>query len=133
MSQKNGLFGLIVGITAGVAAATAGSLAALKVVNEIKNDSHETTMVSPNEKNYVTVTYGSSDFARGLTLVKVKAESEGNNCDISFLASKDAKMSFNWKDDENFELGITDVKHEKICSVSFEGNEINMKVNSKKD
>ena len=133
MSQKNGLFGLIVGITAGVAAATAGSLAAIKVVNEIKSDSHETTMVSPNEKNYVTVTYGSSDFAKGLTLVKVKAESEGNNCDVSFLASKNAKMSFNWRNDENFELGITDVKHEKICIVSFENNEINMKVNSKKD
>lgn len=133
MSKKNGLFGLILGITAGVAAATAGSLAAMKVVNEIKSDSHETTVVSPNEQNFVTVTYGSSDFAKGLTLVKVKAENESNNCELSFLAGKEAKMSFNWKDDDNFELGITDVKHEKICAVSFEGDEINMKLNAKKD
>ena len=38
MSQKNGLVGLIVGIAAGVVAATAGGFAALKVVHEIKKN-----------------------------------------------------------------------------------------------
>ncbi len=135
MSQKNGtngIVGLIVGITAGVAAATAGGLAALKVLKEIKSDSQETTMVSPNEKNYVTVTCGSSSFARGLTLVKVKAENENDHCEISFLAGKNAKISFNWKDDDNFELGIKDGKLEKVCDVSFEGDEITMKLYAKK-
>ena len=136
MSQKkgtNGIVGMILGITAGVAAATAGGFAAFKVLKEIKNDSQETTMVSPNEKNYVTVTCGSSDFARGLTLVKVKAENENDHCEISFLAGKNAKISFNWKDDNNFELGIGGAKmFEKMCDVSFEGEEIMMKMYAKK-
>ena len=136
MSQKNGtngIVGMILGITAGVAAATAGGFAAFKVLKEIKNDSQETTMVSPNEKNYVTVTCGSSDFARGLTLVKVKAENENNHCEISFLAGKNAKFSFNWKDDNHFELGIAgESLFEKTCDVSFEDEEITMKMHAKK-
>lgn len=132
MSQKNGtngIVGMILGITAGVAAATAGGLAAFKVLSEIKSDSQETTMVSPNEKNYVTVTCGSSHFARGLTLVKIKAENEADHCDFSFLVGKNAKISFNWVDEDNFKLFVGgDGKLQRICDVYFGGEEIIMKL-----
>ena len=135
MAKKNGssgVAGMILGITAGVAAATAGGFAAFKVFQEIKTDSQETTTVSPNEKNYVTVTCGSSHFARGLTLVKVKAENENDHCEVSFLAGKNAKISFNWKDDDSFELGIGGAKLEQICDVSFADDNITMKLYAKK-
>ena len=131
MSQKNGLVGLIVGIAAGVAAATAGGFAALKVVNEIKDDSHETTIVSPNEENLVKLTCGSSSFAKGLTLVKVKAENNTDHCDFSFLVGKNSKISFNWIDDNNCEVYISDNKVKRICNVSF-SEEITMKIYSEK-
>ena len=131
MSQKNGLVGLIVGITAGVAAATAGTLAALKVANEIKDDSHETTIVSPNEENLIKLTCGSSSFAKGLTLIKVKAENSVDHCDFSFLVGKNSKISFNWIDDNNCEVYISDNKIKRICNVSF-AEEIVMKIYAEK-
>ena len=131
MSQRNGLVGLIVGIAAGVAAATAGGLAALKVVNEIKDDSHETTIVSPNEENLVKLTCGSSSFAKGLTLIKVKAENGKDHCDFSFLVGKNSKISFSWIDDNNCEVYISDSKIKRICNVSF-GEEIIMKIYAEK-
>ena len=131
MSQKNGLVGLIVGIAAGVAAATAGGLAALKVANEIKDDSHETTIVSPNEENLVKLTCGSSTFAKGLTLIKVKAENGKEHCDFSFLVGKNSKIAFNWVDDNNCEVFISDSKLKRICNISF-GEEIAMKIYAEK-
>ncbi len=131
MSQKNGLVGLIVGIAAGVAAATAGGFAALKVVNEIKDDSHETTIVSPNEVNLIKLTCGSSSFAKGLTLIKVKAENGEDHCDFSFLVGKNSKISFNWIDDDNCEVYISDSKIKRICSVSF-GEDIVMNIHGEK-
>lgn len=131
MSQKNGLVGLIVGIAAGVAAATAGGLAALKVANEIKDDSHETTIVSPNEENLIKLTCGSSSFAKGLTMIKVKAENSTTHCDFTFLVGKNSKISFNWIDDSNCEVYVSDSKVKRICNVSF-GEEIVMKIYAEK-
>lgn len=131
MSQKNGLVGLIVGITAGVAAATAGSLAAVKVAKEIKEDSHETTIVSPNEDNLIRLICGSSSFAKGLTLIKVKAENGNDHCDFTFMVGKNSKISFNWVDNENCEVYISDNKIKRICNVSF-GEEIVMKIYAEK-
>lgn len=131
MSQKNGLVGLIIGVAAGVAAATAGGLAALKVFNEIKDDSHETTIVSPNEENLIKLTCGTSDFAKGLTLIKVKAENSNDHCDFSFLVGKNSKISFNWTDDNSCDVYISDAKVKRICNVCFDG-EITMKIYSEK-
>ena len=131
MSQKNGLVGLIVGIAAGVVAATAGGFAALKVVHEIKDDSNETTIVSPNEVNLIKLTCGSSSFAKGLTLIKVKAENGEDHCDFSFLVGKNSKISFNWADDDNCNVYISDSKFKRVCSVSF-GENIVMNVHGEK-
>lgn len=132
-NENNGSLGLIVGITAGIAAVAAGSFAAYKIANEIKKDSHETTIISPDERNYVTITCGSSDFARGLTLVKIKAENEKDECNLSFLVGKSAnKISFAWENDDHLEFCIGDGKVKKICSVSFAGEEIEIKLYRKK-
>ncbi len=133
-NTNKGITGMVLGITAGAIAAAASCFAAIKVFQEIKNDNQETTMVSPNEKNYVTVRCGSSHLANGLTLIKVKAENENDNCELSFLAGKSAnKISFNWKDDDHFSFYLGDGKAKKCCDISFEGEEIEIKYYIKKD
>lgn len=131
MLKKTGLVGLIVGVAAGVAAAAAGGLAALKVVNEIKDDFQETTIVSPNGEYLVKVTCGSSTFAKGLTLVKVKAEQGEDHCDFSFLVGKNSKISFSWSDDNNCKICVGDSKSVRVCDVAF-GEEIQMNIYGEK-
>ncbi len=133
-NKTKGTTGLILGVAAGAVAAAASCFAAIKVFQEIKNDNQETTMVSPNEKNYVTVACGSSHLANGLTLIKVSAENENDSCELSFLAGKSAEhISFSWKDDDHFELYLGDGKSKKCCNISFEGEEIEIKYYIKKD
>lgn len=133
-NNKNGVTGLVLGITAGAFAAAASCFAAIKVVQEIKNDNQETTMVSPNEKNFVTVRCGSSHLAKGLTLIKVKAENDKDTCELSFFAGNSAsKISFNWQDDDNFSLYLGGDKGKKCCDISFEGDEIEINYHIKKD
>ncbi len=133
-NKNKGIAGMVIGITAGAIAAAASCVAAAKVIKEIKNDNQETTMISPNEKNFVTVRCGSSHFANGLTLINVKAENENDNCGLSFLAGKDAdKISFNWVDDDHFNFYLGDGKAQKCCDISFDGEEIVMKYYIKKD
>ena len=133
-NNKKGIAGMVIGITTGALAAASACLATIKIVQEIKKDNQETTMVSPNDKNFVTVRCGSSHFANGLTLIHVKAENENDNCELSFLAGKSANsISFNWADDDHFSLLIGDGKTKKCCDISFEGEEINMVYYLKKD
>jgi hypothetical protein len=132
-NQKSGALGLILGIGAGIAAATAAFFTASKVAKEINEDSQSTTIVSPNDKNLVTVTCGSSPFAKGLTLVKVKAEKEGDDCNLSFLAGKSCNISFEWKTDDNIELLVKSGKTVKVCNVNFEGDDIVMLLSLKKN
>ena len=133
-NQKSGALGLILGIGAGIAAATAGFFAASKVVKEINEDSQSTTIVSPNEKNFVTVTCGSSPFAKGLTLVKIKAEKEGeDDCNLSFLTGKACNISFEWKTDDHIEILVKSGKTTKVCDVDFEGEKITIVLSFKKN
>ncbi len=133
-NKNKGVTGMVLGITAGALAAAASCVAAFKVIKEIKNDNQETTMVSPNEKNFVTVRCGSSHFAKGLTLINVKAENENDTCELSFFAGKSAdKISFIWKDDDNFEFYLGEGKAKKCCEISFDGEEIEIKYYIKKD
>ena len=133
--SKNGNLGLILGVTAGAIASAAGCFATVKAVKEIKNDLHEVTLVSPNGKNIVSVNSGSSNFAVGLTYVKLKAENEnGKTCEFSFLAGKNSnKVIFNWKDDEHLEFQLGDAKHKQYCDVSFNEDDIEMKYYLKKN
>ncbi len=133
-NNTKGIAGMVIGITAGALAAAASCFAAFKVIKEIKNDNQETTMVSPNEKNFVTVRCGSSHLAKGLTLIKVKAENEKDHCELSFLTGKSAeRISFSWIDDDHFVLYHGEGKAKKCCDISFEGEEIEIKYYQKKD
>ena len=134
MAKNKGITGMVLGITAGAVAAAASCVAALKIFKEIKNDNQETTMVSPNEKNFVTVTCGSSHFANGLTRINVKAENENDDCELSFLAGKDANhISFNWEDDDHFSFYLGEGAVKRCCDVSFDGEHIAIKHYVKKD
>ncbi|MBR3685983.1 MAG: hypothetical protein IKL66_00695 [Clostridia bacterium] len=125
--KKQGVFGLVAGITMGVAAAVAGGLAAAKVVKEIRSDLDQTDFVSPNGDNVVTIKYGASDFANGLTLVKIQAytENSDDSCDFALLAGKNSgAFSCEWEDNEHFELLVGSRKRKQCCEVDFEGEEI---------
>lgn len=132
-NSKNGVLGLVLGIGAGVAAAAAGFLATNKVAKEINEDSQSTTIVSPNEKNLVTITCGSSPSAKGLTLIKIKAENGEDDCNLNFLTGKSCNISFEWKTDDNLEILVSSGKSTKVCDVNFEGDEINMVLYIKKN
>ncbi len=132
-NNTKGIAGMVIGITTGALAAAAAGFAAVKVVQEIKNDNQETTMVSPNEKNFVTVRCGSSHLAKGLTLIKIKAENDKDSCELSFFTGKSAnKISFNWKDDDNFMFYLGEGKSRKCCDISFEGEDIEINYHLKK-
>lgn len=126
--KKQTVIGLIVGVTLGTAATIAGIITVRKIVKEIKNDLVEESFISPNGDNLVTLTYGSSDFARGLTFIKVRGMSEGGKDDcklIAFAKRKSKLFSAEWADNEHFNLVIGNGKVKQHCDVSFEGRKIN--------
>lgn len=126
--KKQTVIGLIVGVTLGTAATIAGIITVRKIVKEIKNDLVEESFISPNGDNLVTLTYGSSDFARGLTFIKVRGMSEGgkDDCKLIAFAKRNSKLfSAEWADNEHFNLVIGNGKVKQHCDVSFEGRKIN--------
>ena len=112
--------GLVIG-----AAVSAVTVAAVKVAKEIKGDVTKLDFASPDGQNLVGVELGSSSFAKGLTLIKIKAENSlgTDECKFVFLAgSKD--ITCEWKDENNCEIlaGKGKIKH--FCTVCFEGGKI---------
>ena len=133
--SSNGKFGTVVGVVAGALISAVGCLATIKAVKEIKNDLQEVTLVSPNGNNTVVVSRGSSDFAVGLTYIKLKAENEsGKTCEFSFLAGKNSnKVLFDWKDDNHLDFQLGDEKCKQYCDVCFTDDNIAMKYYLKKN
>lgn len=126
--KKQTVIGLIIGITLGTAATIAGIIAVRKIVKEIKNDLEEESFISPNGDNLVTLTYGSSAFAKGLTFIKVRGMSERGKDDcklIAFARNNSELFSTEWVDNEHFNLVIGNGKIKQHCDVSFEGSKIN--------
>ena len=118
---------LIIGVAAGTLAAAAASYVTAKVVKEIKSDLKEVYFVSADGENIVSVTSGSSDFARGLTFIKVKAykKSGGDECKFAFL-SLTGGISCEWKDNENVEFFIGRGKNRPCCEIAFGGDDISL-------
>ena len=132
--KKQTVVGIIIGAALGTAATVAGILVVRKIVKEIKSDLNECIFMSPYGDNVVTVTHGSSKFAKGLTFVKIKAENEKDTCNLNFLTGKSAdSISFNWEDDDHIEICIGENAVKQVCYVSFEGEEIQMTLCAKKD
>ena len=127
--KKTGIVGVVAGIAAGAAAAVAGGMAVARVVKEMKADPQETRIVSPDGNNYVTLSLGVSAFGKGLTLVKVMAQTEGgeDTCKFSFIAGRGAKyIHYQWVDNENFELTVGKGVLQQCCDVTFGGEEIHL-------
>ena len=84
------IFGLVAGLAAGIAA----TVAVNKVVTEIKSDMGEHRFTSPDGNNFVTLSYGSSNTAKGLTCIKVNASKEGSddNCKLMIFAKKNEEL-----------------------------------------
>jgi hypothetical protein len=114
----------ILGLVAGLAAGIAATVAVNKVVTEIKSDIGEHRFTSPNGNNFVTLSYGSSNTAKGLTCIKVNASKEGfdDNCKLMIFAKKNEELfTGEWTDNDNFTLWVGKGKRKWRCEVDFEG------------
>ena len=123
--KKQTNVGLIVGLAAGAAAVIAGTLATIKTAIEIKRDLQQIEFISADQKNSVIVEFGTSNFARGLTLIKIKADMEDgkDTCKFSFLSRRSDFLG-EWTDENHFELSAGKGKSKQFCDVNFEGEEI---------
>ena len=114
----------ILGLVAGLAAGIAATVAVNKVVTEIKSDIGERRFTSPDGNNFVTLSYGSSNTAKGLTCIKVNASKEGSddNCKLMIFAKKNEDLfTGEWTDNDNFTLWVGKGKRKWRCEVDFEG------------
>ena len=125
--KKKTVIGICVGAAIGTAAAVAAAIAVNKIVKEIKADLNECSLTSPDGNNMVTLTYGSSKFAKGLTFIKVRASVESGNDDCKLvLFAKDSPELFSgeWNDNNNFRLLVGGGKRKQCCDVKFEDGKI---------
>ena len=90
--DKKVAIGIAIGV-ASVAAGAALTAAAIavtkkitKIANEMENDKDEQTFTSPDGNNTVTLSYGSSESANGLTHIRVTATAEGKEDDCTLVA-----------------------------------------------
>lgn len=106
------------------AALTGAAVVTAKTAKEIKNDTTEMLFTSEDGKNTVKVECGSSSFARGLTMFKVKARraNSEDDCKIVFFAGS-KEICGEWKDNEHFELSSDGKKLKQLCTADFSGKE----------
>ena len=124
--KKSAIIGLAAGIAAATAAAAAVKLAVDKISKEIKTGIIEEEFDSPLGDNWVKVSMGSSETAKGLTFIKIQAETDRNedDCKLVFFAKKDAALSYEWEDDDHFRLFVGSGKTKQCCDVDFSIEEI---------
>jgi hypothetical protein len=92
-----------------------------KIANEIKSDMREQVFTSPEGNNIITVSYGSSATAKGLTYIRVKALNSEDGCKLVVFAKKSPKLlNAEWFDNNNFKLLVGSGKHKQCCDVKFE-------------
>lgn len=124
--KKRTKFAMAVGFVAGAAAGAVGAMAYDKIAAEIKSDMREQIFTSPDGNNVVTVSYGSSSTAKGLTYIRVKALSNSDDdCKLVVFAKKAPKLlNAEWLDNNNFKLFVGNGKHKQCCDVKFEEGNI---------
>lgn len=134
--RKTDTFEFIAGFVVGTVTTIAGTIAVHKIVKEIKGDLGEHTFTSPDGNHFVTLSYGSSQTAKGLTYIQVKATTEtgDDNCKLIVFAKKRARLFVGeWIDNEHFKLVVGRCKRKQCCDVNFEGSEITAQYYLKKD
>ena len=128
--KKNVAIGMIAG-AAGIAVGATATILIGKLVDKVKAEIAETTcdytFASSNGDNTVTLSYGYSKTAKGLTYIKVTAASEPKNdsCTLVAISRKvDDLFEGEWTDDDHFKLSIGKGRVRQCCDISFEGEEI---------
>ena len=117
----------VIGLVLGVAVGTAAAITTKKIVKEIKGDLTDKDFVSPDGNNTVTLSFGTSETARGLTYIKVNATSSSkeDSCKlIAFAIRKDDFLHGEWSDNDHFKLLIGCGKRKQCCDVNFEEDQI---------
>ncbi len=124
--KKRVMFGLAVGVAAGTAALIAAKTAVDKISKEIKSSFIEEEFDSPFGNNWIKVSIGSSETAKGITYIRIAAETDSNEdtCKLVVFAKKDADLSYEWEDNEHFKLFIGSGKTKQCCDVNFAVEEI---------
>ena len=119
--------GAIIGFAAGAAAAITGKMAVDKVAGEIKSEMSEQSFTSPNSENLVTVSYGSSKSAKGLTFIRVRAyvESGEDECKLFMFSRKMPRvLDAQWEGNDHFKLLVGNGKRRQCCDVTFDEKNI---------
>ena len=125
--SKKGTLEFVLGLAAGTAAALAGTRLVCKIKKEINKNMCEQTFTSPEENNSVTLSYGSSKTARGLTYIRITAiaESTEDDCRLVLFTKKGIEiLSSEWLDNDHFKILIGNGKRKQCCDVNFEEKEI---------
>ena len=125
--KKDVIFGLIAGFVAGAVVTNVGKNAVNKVKSEIDSNLNEMIFTSPDENHFVTLVYGTSETAKGLTHIKIKATAEGkdDSCQLVMLAKKDDRfLRGDWSDNDHFQLLVGSGKRKQCVDVRFDGEEI---------
>lgn len=127
--KKKAIFGLAAGIFLGTAAAIAVKTAVDKISSEMKSGFAEEEFDSPFGDNWVKVSIGSSETAKGLTCIKIQAETDRNeeSCRLVLFAKKDAAISYEWEGDDRFRLLVGNGKIKQCCDVVFDIDKITAK------
>ena len=122
----------IFGLAAGIAAITAVAVGVNKISREMKNGLVEEEFDSPFGNNWIKISMGSSETAKGLMYIKINAECDSNEdaCNLLIFAEKDAAMSIVWEDNDHFILLVGNGKRKQCCEVSFGIKNISMKYNT---
>jgi len=125
--KKNALIGLAAGIAAGAAAAVAGTLVAGRIAKEIRDDLAGQCFTSPGGDRFVTLSCGTSDTAKGLTYIRIRAFSADTDdaCQLVAFAKKNAQyLKSEWSDNDHFRLLIGSGKRRQCCDVDFGNRQI---------
>ncbi len=125
--KNNTVFGLVAGFLVGTAATVAGAVTADKISREMKSNIAARDFVSPEGDRIVTLTFGSSATVKGLTGIKVKAYTVGEEraCEMILFAKKrEGFMSGKWTDNDHFTLLVGTGRRKQCCEISFDADHI---------
>ena len=113
----------------GTAAVLAVKTAVDKISKEIKIVHIEEEFDSPFGNNWIKISLGSSETAKGFTVIKIQAETDSNEdvCKLVFFSKEDADIYYEWEDNEHFKLLVGSGKFKQCCDVVFDIERITAK------
>lgn len=124
--KKDLRFGLFAGFVAGAVVTNVVKNAVSLIKTEIKNNLNKMVFTSPDEDHLVTLSYGTSETAKGLTYIKITASEEGrDDCKLVIMGKKSEHfLRGDWSDNDHFRLQVGSGKCKQCCDVHFDAEEI---------